>query len=657
MLRRHTRSRFLRSVALLTIAAVLCGSWSPRASAVDARVIPLWNAETGDTPDGPLTTNIGTPPVHLGSTGTSITKTTSPADVFSGHAAFAVHVDASSFSFAFTMLSLHGFGPDVSYWTSRDLSACESLAFALNNTSGAPFQLVVEGKDYRDSLDHRFVYRIPVTAAAGYKRYTVPFASMQRIGQPDIKRMRFIAFVFETGEIPVHGTVLFDDVSLREAGAVVESEKADFSTLTLILARRQFLGLWGSRSGSGLVPLNSAYVDILALNSTGGLVQVLPDAVINRWITSEEADAYILNLCNTLQQLTAAGNYLPPRYVDSVTLRPAYALEESPIDAAIVAMALKKYAGWTLSASVRAAINATLAQFDFGAFATPTGWSLAFDLVGMQFIPATYSSYSGEVFLLSLAAHLVGESRVPIETLWNSGSERIRLGEGKKSFVTAANTCCRAPFSEWMFDLFVSSADRKLDTYPDANLRVNPFQNAVAYQTDVIAQLRAGARGWQFQPDAADDGTGTHYEAYSVWLGPSDLAMPWSAALVGLADKKAALQSIQASFRTGAHNLFGLCDSVRVGSDGMPTHITARSDLWNVSLSCMALLANGKAGNRLLARQTDVRSALDRVFSRSKNTTPISPFVIPQLEGALDAADRFADQVDFTILRYDRQMQ
>ena len=81
-------------------------------------------------------------------------------------------------------------------------------------------------------------------------------------------------------------------------------------------------------------------------------------------------------------------------------------------------------------------------------------------------------------------------------------------------------------------NLFVDVRSRGPDRYPDNSLAVNPWQNFVCYEQQVIARLAELGRPYLVEPDAGDDGTLRNYQQFSLYndFGQRDLFMPWSAA-------------------------------------------------------------------------------------------------------------------------------
>ena len=96
------------------------------------------------------------------------------------------------------------------------------------------------------------------------------------------------------------------------------------------------------------------------------------------------------------------------------------------------------------------------------------------------------------------------------------------------------------------------------------------------------------------QPDAGDDGSLSYYRQYSVYddCGRADLFMPWSAALVLMANVDHADAALRFLLEHRMFDTFGLVDSAkwRTGA-AEPYSVTSRHDFWNTGLS-----TNGSAG-------------------------------------------------------------
>jgi hypothetical protein len=606
--------------SLLLVLLLVFGGWQA-ARAADVKQVPLWDGETSATPDGWLINRYGGPVVHLGAAKTTVSHVTDV--VHSGHGAYRAAIDGPVSDYAFFQLALSGFGPTADYVMSRDILRFDSLCFWIKNETGVAFTLKLEIKDYRDSNDHRQFRYYLITAGGVWTKICAPLSTGWTLtGNPDLRQARLIGFVFEAAPgSPLTGAVYFDDVVLVEPGSAMDPETAPLRGLVEQIARRQFDGLWGSRSHiHGLIPLNSVYADVGALNSTAGLVKLLPVACQQGWITREEANAYLATLVATLNILMNQATYLPPRYLNWLTLAPNYIREESPVDAAFLALALYQYSKSlpALPPDLQSQIEALLARFNFAACGSPQGWKLAYKYDPPGFTAGTYDGYSGEIWTISLAAHLMPANWVDISTYYHSGINRVKTSlVSPNQYVVHSYPDFRAPFLQWLFSLFVKLDKFPLDNYPVSGLATNPLRNAILYQQDVDLYLGQQGRSLFLQPDAGDDGSGSHYEQYSCYnnFGEPDLFMPWSVAFSLLGDPSSAEPALRNHLKYGLHGPLGLSDSVRwtTGAPG-PSQITARHDFWNVSLATMAMTLYLYQDNEFLTNLPEVHAALREVF-------------------------------------------
>lgn len=608
------------------------------ANAADVKQVPLWDGETSGTPDGLLINRYGGPLVHLDKTKTVVTHVTDV--VHTGHGAYRAGISGPVRDFAYFQLSLSGFGPTAAYIMSRNILQFERLCFWLRNDTGVPFTLKLEIKDYRDSGDHLQYRRYTIPAESAWRKFCASLrddAGWEVKGDPDLRQARFIGFIFETTPaLPLNNAVYFDDVVLVEPGDPMDPETFPFRTLVEHVTQRQFNGLWGSRSRThGIIPLNSVYADVGALNSTSAVVKLLPVACMQGWVSQAEADAYVTNLIATLNTLMDNARYLPPRYVDWLTLEPNLAREESPVDAALLALALYQYRELPSTApTLRAQISGLLARFNFAAFGSPRGWKMAYLYDSEDFTDGTYDGYSGEIWVISLAAHLMPSNRVDITKYYHTGVQRKRDFCGRQHFANVVHSDLRfrAPFLQWLFPLFVDLDGFSVDNYRIRELATNPLKNAIRYQRDVHRSLAASERGLFLQPDAGDDGTGYHYGQYSCYddLGEPELFMPWSVGFSLLAETGYAEPALRNHLVHRLHGPLGISDSVHwISGEIAPSQVTARHDFWNVSLSTMAMSLFLFKDNEFLTSVSAVTEALEKVF------TP-RPIIQPALNLLLD---------------------
>jgi len=584
-------------------------------------VVPLWDGETLD-PSGPLLNRFGGNPVQ----GKRSTVHHTTELTRSGRGALRIStggpIPPGGFDFVATALT--GFGPTAEYVDTRDVSRFESLSFWVLNDTGSPLTLVVEIKDYRDSNDHRARRRVPLTSARRWVEVALPLSlgeAWEVIGSPDLGRARLFALVLEADRgARIDGSLYVDDMVLVEAGGPIDSHTADLETLAEIVARRQFEGLWGARDRrTGLTPSISSFADVCATNVLAGLIFLLPEAVERGWLSPTESHLYVRQVVGTLEGLMDRAVHLPPRYVDRVTLEPTLLREESSVDAAMLFLALYRYRSRPEALPTSARIDRLLDRFDFAAFATPAGWALAYDYESGALTAGTYDGYSGEPWLISLAAHLGRVHRVDVEALYHSAVLRVRdhLVDPEGSHLVHSSMDFRAPFLQWLFPLFVDVGARGVDTFPVPELAANPLDNAILYQLEANARAAALGRAELLQPDAGDDGSGADYRQFSFYedFGRPELFMPWSVAFALLADADAGGLALRRHLESGLHGPLGLTDGVRWPTgDPQPALVTARHDLWNVALSTIALVAFLGPRAEGLAALPQVRDALDRVF-------------------------------------------
>jgi hypothetical protein len=596
---------------------------------VNVSEVPLWDGETNDHL-GRLLNRFGGNPlsgIHATIQHVSDIKHTG-AGAFRVDTSQAIQPD----NFDFVGISLTGFGPSKQYVDTRDLTGFEKLRFWLRNDTNSHFKLNFEIKDYRDSNDHRVRCAYAVGSDASWTQITVPLDSLNNAthcvisGDPDLARTKLLLWVVEQPDAALNGPLFhLDNLVLVERGEPLFAQTAPVEALIERLAKRQFRGLWGARDqATGLVPTVSPYADISGINTTAALVELLPTAIAQSWITKAEADDYVKKVVSALNtamdNITAQGwgcGYVPPRYLDKVTLLSSQDGEESSVDAAFVFLALYQYRLLLNNADfLRFDIENLLRRFNFAGFNAINGWNLACRYrTGLT--PGVYDGYSGEIWLISLAAHL--NRQVDIKTHWNSGVYRVKdyLVDPERSHVVHQFKEFRAPFLQWLFPLFVNVADRGTDTYPDRAVATNPYQNAVLYQLETHGCLARLGRGLLLQPDAGDDGTGQAYNQYSCYkdFDRPDLFMPWSVSFSFLADPLRAGRALRNHLLYGLHGPLGLTDAARwTTGESQPYMITALNDLWNTSLSTMALMQYRFGINRLLTSQPEVQAALDQVF-------------------------------------------
>lgn len=434
--------------------------------------------------------------------------------------------------------------------------------------------------------------------------------------------------------------VLAEDAPLARADEALDHASAPLARLVEPLARRQFTALWSARSPAhGLVPNNSYQTSDSGMNTTAGLLWVLPAAVRHEWVTAADADRYVGRLVATLNTLLDRSRYLPPRNVDWVSLEPSMMREESSVDAALVALGLHQYRSLpTTPPALRDAILRTQERFDFAAFATSSGWRMAYRYASPSqprdgFPALIYDGYTNEGHVISLAAHLATRHHVSMETCWNSDVQRKRapLVAGQPAPVVHAWPEFRAPFTQALLNLFVDVRQRGVDSYPDSRLAANPWENFVRYERSTMERLAELGRPSLAQPDAGDDGSLANYQPFSLYhdFGQRDLFMPWSAALPLLAGVEGSEEAFRFLLAHGLYDSMGLADSARWKTgEPEPYAISPRHDFWNTALSTMALMEwlDGDArSSKSFAALPEVCAALDRVFPENHPREMVGP--------------------------------
>jgi hypothetical protein len=622
------RLETLEGRILLSGEPLLGANQVPSPSTSNVSVVRLWDGEAHDSTDPAayLLNTFGGNPVQ----GIKATVATTTDVVHTGARAYDISTNGpiAAGGFDFIATSLTGFygGPGL-YVDTRDITPFSKVEFWLKNDTGSPFTLTFEIKDYSDSNGQRASRSYIVDNASGWAKVEVPlnFSHGWKIeGSPDMTRAKLFALVIKADQgSAVNGHIYVDDMNLVEKGGALDPATAPINQLVTRIARRQFNGLWGSRDRTtGFLPAISSYADVLALNSTAGLVEVLPEAVAQGWVTRKVANNDVRLVVESLNTMMDQTTYLPPRYADRVTLAPNFAIEESPVDAAFMFLALYQYKALPgTSRALRTEIQGVLDRFNFEAFSSDDGWKLGYLITDHKFKDGTYDGYSGEPWVISLAADLATNHHVDITTQYNSGINRVKdyLVDPANEYMVHTQDAFRAPFLQWIFPLFVDVAGRGKDTYPDGDLATNPYDNAVLYQKDVDAKLAELGRDTLLQPDAADDGTGHKYEQFSLYnnFGEPDLFMPWSVAFSFLGDPGAGEAALRNSLAAGLHGPLGLSDTTMwpTGQTG-PESLTARQDYWNLALSTMAFTEYLYGGSRYMASLPAVDAALDKVFTQ-----------------------------------------
>jgi hypothetical protein len=634
----------LLRVTAIGVAFFMLLSMVPPALAADISVVPLWDGETVDClglEDNRLLNRYGGNPIAgITATVQYVTNT-----VHSGRGAFRVDLNRQVPSGGYDCVgtALSGFGPSTAYIDTRDISRFRQIRMWLKNETGSTYSFVLESKDYRDSDDHRGRLGFTIGPGSSWTEIVAPLPvhatnGWTVVGNPDFSRTKLLAFVIEANwGVVVGGSIFLDDLVLIERGPALDPQTAPIRDLVERLASRQFDALWGMRDRTtGVLPTISAYADVVALNVTAMLVNLLPTALDRAWISQSQADDYVLRVVGSLNtamdiaRSNYSGGYLPPRYMDRLSLNPSYVMEESPADAAFMFLALYQYKSLPSAApAVRSAIQSLLNRFNFAAFASPQGWKLAFDydldenIPGLQpgLAPGTYDGYSGEIWTISLAAHLAVSNHVDIVTLYHSGVYRTNsfLVDPARAHLVHSLPEFRAPFLQWLFPLFVNVSQRGRDSFPNPGLASNPLENAINYQQEVHAKLALLGRPFFLQPDAGDNGgcCTSCYQQYSLYhdFGQPDLFMPWSVAFSFLGETALAEAALRHLLAHNLHGPLGLADSVRWPTGQVePDSVAARQDLWNTALSEMAFVQYLYGASDGLTSLPEVSRALAKVF-------------------------------------------
>lgn len=617
--------RIRAALATLFLTAFALAAWPSLVAASDLSVVKLFDGErTGALGSSQFLNNWGGP-FSAGSL-PSIQRDATVSHTGAASVRVSLGTIAAGGSGFFQTFSSEP--APQSYRQTRDLSRYESFETYVRNDTGATLNLKYELKDYRDNLSHQAYRTFTVPAGPGWTKLSASLDLQSPgwtvVGTPDLSRTYASSFIVSPQAGSVSGSIYLDDFSLREARAELDSQTAPIASVVERLAERQFSGLWTARNRTtGLIYNSSDDANLAAMNTTGGVLWMLPAAVRRGWINQADADLFAGQVVTSLNANLDQSRYLPTRFINpSSALLPGGANEESSIDASFIALGLHNYRlQGTTPAPLAASINAVVNRFEFDAFAAPAGFRLAY-FPGSGFTAGTYDGYTNEGKVVSLAAELSTDHHVPLESRWNSDVNRVRafLTNPDDAHLVHSLSQFRAPFEQALLNLFVDTSDRGVDNYPNRSLATNPWQNYVRYERETAAKLEALGRTGLFQADAGFGGS-SGYEQYSLYnnFGQGDLFMPWSVALALLAGADGAEEALR--MMAGNDLLsgpLGLADSARwsTGAAG-PTNIPALQDNWNVVLSTMALLEyleGDASSSRRFADAGSVDAALDAVF-------------------------------------------
>ncbi|MBX3424167.1 MAG: hypothetical protein KF688_00685 [Pirellulales bacterium] len=512
----------------------------------------------------------------------------------------------------------------------RDMTRYERFEAHVRNDTGAALNLVYEIKDYRDSNSHRAQRTFSIPAGAGWTKIEASLAGglagWTIDGTPDLSRTYINSFVVSPQTGAASGSIFLDDFKFHEVGPVLDSQTAPVTALAERLAERQFSGLWTARNRStGLIYNTSDDAGAAAMNTTAGVLWMLPSAVRRGWVSQADADVAAGQIAASLQTNLNLTTYLPSRFINPAAAGlPGGDNEESSIDASFIALALHRYKTLpTTSPSLAAALDAVQNRFQFDAFVRPGGFDLAYRPT-TGFTGATYNGYTNEGKVISLAAAASDDHHVPLADRWNSDTGRVRafLVNVADAHLVHSSTMYRAPFEQALVNLFVDTSDRGVDNFPNRTLATNPWVNFVRYQRETAAKLEQLGRDGLFQPDAGLGFVGSGgYQQFSLYndFGQPDLLMPWSVSLALLAGADGAEEALRAFMGNELLNgPLGLADSARwtTGAAG-PTNVPAFQDNWNMVLSTMALLEyldGPDSGSRFFANLPEISAQLDTVF-------------------------------------------
>lgn len=560
---------------------------------------------------------------------TTVSRTLDPALVRTGNGAMKLDVGVSLGQFGFVITALGGTEPTNAHFDTRDLTWFEEIRFFVRNQTGSSFTLRFEVKDYRDSNSHRASQNYVIGAADQWTEVVVPLdlAAPGWViqGSPDFSRARQVAMLVEANQgSAVNGSVILDDMVLVEPGGSIDPATAPINDVIARLAERQFRSMWGAVDpSSGALETNAQNGRVMAMNSTSSLIKLLPGAIERGWVTRGEADALLTTMVATMNtgmnnQAAMGGGYLPARYMDRVTFTPTNP-EESVIDGAFMFLALYGYKSQAgIDVGLKTSIENLLDRFDFASFQLPGGgWDFAYNHNTNSFTGFGYNGYGGEIWSISLAAHLAQVKHVDITTNFHSGTVRSAsfLVDPANTQFNHSFTQFRPPFVQWLFDLYVDTNNLGKDNYPGGFLSTNPFDNAVRYQKDVHDYFEQNGRGLFLQPDAG--ASGTQYQQFSAYNahGEPDVFMPWSVAFSFLGEPAFAEAALRNSLQHNLHGPFGLSDSAKWTTGAAePSSHPANNDLWNTSLSTMAFMDYLYDDSHFLNDLPEVQAALDLVF-------------------------------------------
>src|SRR5262249_39255491 len=149
----------------------------------------------------------------------------------------------------------------------------------------------------RDSGANAASYTFAVPAGGGWTQLAAPLnlsaPGWTVVGSPDLSRTYATSFIVTPQSGSVTGTVYLDDLTLRELGPPMDLQTAPIATIVERLAERQFSGLWTARNrATGLIYNSSDNANLAALNTTAGVLWMLPAAVRHGWVQQADANVF-----------------------------------------------------------------------------------------------------------------------------------------------------------------------------------------------------------------------------------------------------------------------------------------------------------------------------------------------------------------------------
>ena len=615
-------ARGLLPALLFSTAFLAAGYFSTATWARDLSVVPLLDGER-DGLNNYWGGGFGTLNVDDLTLDTNIVR--------SGDAAYRVDLGtlpAGTLSFIQSFSSARTGTQDLRQ--TRDLLRYDTFEGYVRNDTNQPLSLRMELKDYRDSNSHRASKTFNIPAGGAWTKLSTSLDlsngwSVQ--GSPDLGRTYITSYVLNPSAATT-GSYYFDDFSLIEPGGALDSQTAPMETIVERLAERYFSGLWTGRNRtSGLIYNHKDGVGAAAMNTTGGTLWMLPEAIERGWVSQADADIFVGQVATSLDTNLNQTSFVPTRFINPLTAGlPGGENEESSIDSSFINLALHNYKSQpSTPASLVSQIDDVQNRFQLDAFAVPAGFRLAYRPAS-GFSSGTYDGYTNEGKVISLAAELSDDHHVPLEDLWNSDTFRSRnfLVNAEDDHLTHSLSQFRAPFEQALLNLFADTSQRGADNYPVRGLATNPWQNFVRYEREVAAKLVELGRDNFFQPDAASGAPFSSYQQYSLYndQGQPDLFMPWSVAFALLAGADGAEEALRSLLDVdGVMGPLGLADSVRWNTgEAAPFFVSNSGDNWNTVLSTMALLEwldrqqGNQTASEFFAALPEVDAALDEVF-------------------------------------------